>query len=196
MKSDVFKSAKFHMSVDSPQKLAESMAEVAFVGRSNVGKSSLLNALCGQKALANVSKIPGRTRTINVFAVKSGKWIVDLPGYGFAAVSKDEKHSWQSMLEHYLSSRESLKAVIVLVDAYVGATKLDHQMTQWLNSIDVPYMVVANKADRVSQAQHELLQKSLSLELKVIPDALLLASAKTGAGIGDLQDAVFELLEL
>ncbi|MFH0807264.1 MAG: ribosome biogenesis GTP-binding protein YihA/YsxC [Elusimicrobiota bacterium] len=195
-KNDIFNAAKFVMSVNAQQKLGESQAEVAFVGRSNVGKSSLLNALCNQRSLANVSKTPGRTRSINVFSVKPGKWIIDLPGYGFAAVSKDEKNNWQSMLQHYLSGRPALKAIFVLVDAYVGVTKLDRQMIEWLNEMDLPYIVVANKTDRVAPDKNDDQRQALALDLLVVPEAVIWASAKTGAGIADLQDIVFDLLEL
>ena len=128
MNKSVFNAAQFHVCVDSAHKLEDAQAEVAFVGRSNVGKSSLINALCGRRLLAKISKTPGKTRTINVFSIRNGKWIVDLPGYGFAAVSIKEKDKWKHMIECYLSGRPSLKAIFVLVDAYVGATALDRQM--------------------------------------------------------------------
>ncbi|MCX5703432.1 MAG: ribosome biogenesis GTP-binding protein YihA/YsxC, partial [Candidatus Omnitrophica bacterium] len=117
MNKSVFNNAQFHACVDSAHKLEDAQAEVAFVGRSNVGKSSLVNALCGRRLLAKISKTPGKTRTINVFSICYGKWIVDLPGYGFAAVPKKEKDSWKHMIEYYFSTRPSLKAIFVLIDA-------------------------------------------------------------------------------
>jgi len=193
---NVFKKTKFYISVDSPQKLGDARAEIAFVGRSNVGKSSLLNALCGQSGLAKVSKTPGKTRAINVFSVEHGKWIVDLPGYGFAAVSRDEQMKWQHMIEYYLTGRPSLEAVFVLVDAFVGVTKLDHQMLQWLSSVDVPYRVVANKVDRLPKPELISRHAAMARELEIAPEYLLWASAKKGTGIGELQADAAELLGL
>ena len=120
MGKNIYSTVQFLKSVDAPQKLDDSQAEVAFVGRSNVGKSSLLNAICGNRKIARFSKTPGRTRSINIFSVINDKWIVDLPGYGFAAsVSKKERNGWQRMIELYLSGRPMLKAVFVLVDFFI-----------------------------------------------------------------------------
>ncbi len=132
------KDTHFLTSSASVKQLGAAHAEVAFVGRSNVGKSSLLNALCFQKGLAKTSKTPGRTRLINVFLTGTDRWIVDLPGYGFATGPARERETWQAMVEGYLTGRKSLRMVFVLVDAEVGPTKLDHQMLDWLRSVDLP----------------------------------------------------------
>ena len=109
MNKKVFNTAQFHASVDSADKLDAARAEVVFVGRSNVGKSSLVNALCGRPSLAKISKTPGKTRTINVFSIRDGKWIVDLPGYGFAAVPIKERNSWKRMIGHFFPAGRRLK---------------------------------------------------------------------------------------
>ncbi len=193
---NTFKEVKFFMSVDSPQKLGDANSEVAFVGRSNVGKSSLLNALCGRNGLAKVSKTPGKTRAINVFSVTHGKWIIDLPGYGFAAVARDAQDKWQHMIEYYISGRDSLEAVFVLIDANVGVTKLDRQMILWLSSIGMPYRIVANKIDRIAQPKLEEQRRALAQELEVVPEYIIWVSAKKGIGINELQSAVSDILGL
>jgi GTP-binding protein len=124
---------KFLLSETDPKRLGACAAEVAFVGRSNVGKSTLLNAVC-RKDLAKVSSTPGRTRTINVFLAGKDKWLVDLPGYGFALGPEAERAAWGAMIEGYLSGRASLKMIFVLIDAKVGPTKLDLQMVKWVTA--------------------------------------------------------------
>ena len=165
MSKSVFDTVQFHACVDSAHKLDHAQAEVAFVGRSNVGKSSLVNELCGRRLLAKVSKTPGKTRTINVFSVRYGKWLVDLPGYGFAAVSIKERNNWKHMIEQYISSRPSLKAIFVLVDGYVGATALDRQMLAWLKSKGMSYRIIVNKIDRITQVGLVEQRQSLALDL-------------------------------
>ena len=129
--------------------LPDTPAEVAFVGRSNVGKSSLINALANHKQLARVSNTPGRTQLINLFTLPGGGAIVDLPGYGYAAVPGRIKQGWQKMIEGYLLKRESLVNVFVLVDGEIGPTKLDVQMLTWLRENGVPHTVVATKNEKV-----------------------------------------------
>jgi len=196
MNKSFFNNAQFHVCVDSAHKLDDAQAEVAFVGRSNVGKSSLVNALCGRRLLAKISKTPGKTRTINVFSIRDGKWIVDLPGYGFAAVSTKEKNSWKHMIEFYLSSRLSLKAIFVLIDAHVGVTALDRQMLAWLKSVGIPYRVIVNKIDRITQARFIEQRQSLALNLEVMPENIFWVSAKKGTGIKELHTIVSSFLAL
>ena len=196
MNKSVFNTAQFHVCVDSAHKLDDAQAEVAFVGRSNVGKSSLVNALCGRRLLAKISKTPGKTRTINVFSIRYGKWIVDLPGYGFAAVPIKEKNSWKHMIEFYLSSRLSLKVIFVLVDAHVGATALDRQMLAWLKSVGMSYRIIVNKIDRIAQARLIEQRQSLALDLEIMPESVLWVSAKKGTGIAELRAIISGFLAL
>jgi GTP-binding protein len=196
MNKNVFKNVQFHACVDSADKLDDARAEVAFVGRSNVGKSSLVNALCGRRMLAKISKTPGKTRTINVFSVCDGKWMVDLPGYGFAAVPITVRNSWKRMIEDFLSSRPSLKAIFVLVDAKVGATVLDRQMVAWLKSTGMSYCIIVNKIDRITQVKLAEQRQSLALALEAIPESILWVSAKKGTGINELQAVISGFLAL
>src|SRR5204862_898261 len=119
---------QYLLSETHPDALKPATSEVAFVGRSNVGKSSLLNALCEHKGLADVSKMPGRTRMINVYAAAHLRWLIDLPGYGFALGSDELRKRWAAMIEQYLTCRRSLQAVILMFDSWVGPRPMDHQM--------------------------------------------------------------------
>ena len=130
---------------------AENMAEIAFAGRSNVGKSSLLNLLTGRKKLARVSGAPGKTRTINFYEIDGDFRIVDLPGYGYAKVSKSISEDWGPMMEKYLSERPNLLKVVQLVDIRHEPTKLDIQMYDYLRHYSLDGVVVATKADKVSR---------------------------------------------
>lgn len=130
---------------------AENMAEIAFAGRSNVGKSSLLNLLTGRKKLARVSGAPGKTRTINFYEIDGDFRIVDLPGYGYAKVSKSISEDWGPMMEKYLSERPNLLKVVQLVDIRHEPTKLDIQMYDYLRHYGLDGVVVATKADKVSR---------------------------------------------
>jgi GTP-binding protein len=167
---------------------APSVPEIAFLGRSNVGKSSLLNALVGAGA-AKVSSTPGRTRAINFFLIldpnqKQRKVFADLPGYGYAKISKSISATWPRFIEPYLAGREPLALCICLVDANVPARPNDRQLFDWLRSVGRPFLVVATKADRLSgnERTRNLAALKRDLELKEI----LPVSARTRYGIGEL----------
>jgi GTP-binding protein len=167
---------------------APTVPEVAFLGRSNVGKSSLLNALVGDKA-AKVSSTPGRTRAINFFLVSDDKQrpqvaLADLPGYGYAKISKSISAEWPKFIEPYLAERPTLSLCICLVDSNIPPQESDHLLVEWLRSADRAFAVVATKVDRLSgnARTRNLLALKKSLEL----DEILPVSAKTRAGINDL----------
>ena len=188
--------ARFVTSASTVKSLGVCHAEVAFVGRSNVGKSSLLNALCFQKGLAKTSKTPGRTRLINVFVTGPDRWIVDLPGYGFATGPAKERETWQGMVESYLTGRKSLRMVFVLVDAQVGPTPLDTQMVDWLSSENLPYRIVATKCDQVKPSRQLAQRRDVAEILHLLPGDIAWVSAEKGTGIPDLRMEVAGILDL
>jgi GTP-binding protein len=190
------KDVRFLTSAADPKVLGRCHAEVAFVGRSNVGKSSLLNALCLQRGLAKTSKTPGRTRLINVFLTGADRWIVGLPGYGFATGPAKERAGWQGMIEGYLSSRASLRMVYVLVDAEVGPTKLDLQMVDWLGSTGLPCRIVATKADQVKPSRQAAQRRDVAAALHLLPGDVAWVSSEKGTGIPDLRMEVAGILDL
>ncbi len=177
---------------DCPQ---EPIPEVAFVGRSNVGKSSLLNSLVHRKKIAKVSATPGKTRLINFFKINHRFYFVDLPGYGFARISKAEQIKWKTMIETYLIHRPRLKGVIHLVDARVGLTSKDVAMKQWLEGHSKSFVVVATKMDRVPRGKRRgcLQEMADSLSLPVDSD-IVPVSSKTGEGLPGLWKAIQQML--
>ncbi len=176
--------------------LPNSPAEVAVVGRSNVGKSSLINALANHKQLARVSKTPGRTQLINLFSMPNGSTLVDLPGYGYAAVPGRVKQGWQKMIEGYLLDREELVNVFVLVDGEIGPTKLDVQMLTWLRASEIPHTVVATKHDKVKSAKRATRKKELAAGCMLEPGDIVWVSASKGVGIEQLRSLVYSHLTL
>lgn len=140
--------------------------EIALAGRSNVGKSSLINTLVNRKALARTSGTPGKTRTINFYNINDSIYFVDLPGYGYAKVSKEEKVKWAKMIEEYLHYREELKLVIMLIDIRHEPTKDDVMMFEWMKASGRRMVVVATKADKLTRNQ---LNKSIAVIKKTLP---------------------------
>ena len=172
--------------------------EVAFAGRSNAGKSSALNVLTEQKSLARSSKAPGRTREINFFAVRDGIRLVDLPGYGYAKVSKSMKGQWQRNIARYLETRQSLCGVVLLMDVRHPLKEFDQQVLSWCYSAELQTHVLLTKADKLKRgpAQAALLQTRKALE-KLHPEASIqLFSAHTRAGHEELQQVLNHWLGL
>lgn len=148
----IIKKSDFYITaVSSAQYPKDNKPEIAFVGRSNVGKSTIINTLTNRKALARVSGVPGKTRVINFFTINDEFYFVDLPGYGFAKVSKQEKQKWGQMIEKYLTSRKQLRLIILLVDIRRIPTEDDKMMCNWVKHYGVNFLVVCTKADKVSK---------------------------------------------
>ncbi len=181
--------AQFLLSALSPAQFPASGApEIAFLGRSNVGKSSLLNALVGARS-AKVSSTPGRTRAINFFALldrsERRKLIfADLPGYGYAKVSKSISATWPVFIEPYLAERATLALCVCLIDSNVPARPNDRQLLDWLRSVDRKFVVVATKADRLSGNERTRILSALKSALEL--EEILPVSAKTGQGVSEL----------
>ena len=173
----------------------ENLKEIAFAGRSNVGKSSLLNLLTGRKKLARVSGSPGKTRTINFYLINDAFRIVDLPGYGYAKVSKSISQDWGAMMEKYLQGRENLIKVIQLVDIRHQPSKQDVEMYDYLRYYGLDGIVVATKADKVSRnqipKQIKQIRQTLGLEKE---DIVIPVSALKRTGYEELLDVIEELL--
>jgi GTP-binding protein len=167
------------------QFLPEAGPEIALVGRSNVGKSSLLNALCGHAALARVSKTPGRTRAIHFFKTDVGLTLVDFPGYGFAKGPSRDRDAWKALIEAYLTRRRVLKAVVVLVDSRHEPSAEDRGIFDWLNSGKKNALCVATKADKLSGNDKPKQLAMLKTELKLNHDPIAFSSI-TGAGREEL----------
>jgi GTP-binding protein len=176
--------------------LPDSPGEVAFVGRSNVGKSSLINALANRRQLARVSNTPGRTQLINLFELPNRATVVDLPGYGYAAVPGRERAGWQAMIEGYLLEREPLELVFVLVDGEIGPTKLDLQMLAWLQGNGVPYQIVATKLDKVKPSKLAGRRQQLARACLLDEGDVMWVSATKGTGIDRLQAHVNNILTI
>lgn len=150
----IFKHAEFYTTVKSADKILKPVyPEVAFLGRSNVGKSSLINALLGKKNLALTSSSPGKTRGINYFLVDQKYFFVDLPGYGFAKIPKSERLKWQKLIETYLLESKLLKLLCVLIDSRRELMESDAQMIDWLQYHEKPFIIVLTKTDKLSKNQ-------------------------------------------
>ena len=182
----------FVLSADGIDKLPDSPAEVAVVGRSNVGKSSLINAVGNRKALAKVSKTPGRTQLLNCFELDGagGATLVDCPGYGYAAVPAKMRASWQRMIETYLLEREQLTMIIVLVDGEIGPTTLDLQLLEWLRANTLPHTIVATKHDKVRSTHRDKRKREVAAACNLDPSDVVWVSATKNTGIDRLRDLV------
>jgi GTP-binding protein len=174
-------SAEFVKSAFKPSHYTtDGLPEVSFLGRSNVGKSSLINSLLQRKGLARTSNTPGRTQSINFFLINESFYFVDLPGYGFAKVSKKMREDWGKMAEEYLASRPQLKLSIQLVDSRHKPTALDIQLNEWLVFHSKHHLIAATKADKLSKNQ---LQRSLKEIGLILPGSEIVAySSETGTG--------------
>ena len=168
--------------------------EIAFAGRSNVGKSSLLNALVRRKAFARVSRTPGRTREINFFAVNNAFVFADLPGYGYARISKARQAEWRPLIEGFLRASAQLKGIVQLLDIRHEPTEDDRQMLDLLAEIGLPTVVAVTKTDKLSRPQAAARVKEIARELALDEEQVIPFSAVTGAGRDELAEAVVALL--
>ena len=167
------------------------LPQIAVVGRSNVGKSTMINTLCGQKNLAKTSGTPGKTRLINVFLLNDAFHLIDLPGYGYAKVSKQEILRWGDMMQQYFAQADTLRAVIHLTDIRHDPTQDDQDMAQFLRDSSIPFISVVTKADKISRAQRQARLFATGMKLAVQPFDLIAFSSVTGEG----RDKLLEQLE-
>jgi GTP-binding protein len=170
------------------------LPEIAFAGRSNVGKSSLLNRLMRRKSFARVSNTPGRTREIHFFNVNHTFVLADLPGYGYARISKARKAEWRPLIEGYLSESAALRGVVLLLDIRRVPTDDDRVMLDFLADLGVPTILAATKVDKVRSVDVEARVEMLALEIGTAPDQIVPFSATTGRGRDELAAALMALL--
>ena len=188
-----FNNVRFERSFGTSAQLPPSTApEVAFAGRSNVGKSSLLNKLFNHKGLAKVSQTPGKTATINFFD-GDGVRFVDLPGYGYAKVSKSEKERWSELIEGYFNQDRAFALVVSLIDIRHAASDLDVNMVNFLREADLPFVVVLTKADKLSRQQQNKQKAALKRQLELGADTpLVVTSSAKGDGMDELRSIIKE----
>jgi len=187
----IVKTAEFITSAVKPQHYpAPEYPEIAFAGRSNVGKSSLINKLVNRKRLVKTSNTPGRTQLLNFFCINDRLLFVDLPGYGYARVPVAIKKQWGTMVETYLASRETLKGVFVIVDIRRVPGPEESDLLRWLEHLNRPHRIVVTKVDKLSRNKQVRPLRTIAETLACPRDALLLFSAKTGQGLEALWRAI------
>lgn len=193
----LIKSAKYKTSaVNKSGIIQDEVPEISFVGRSNVGKSSLINNLVGIKNLAKTSSTPGLTKMVNYFDVNKGEFrFVDLPGYGFAKVGKGQKNIWSSLMSDYLSLTQNLRLVFVLVDSRHEPSELDKMMIDYLMQNQIPFSVIATKADKLSKAQLDKTLKLISSTLSIRREMIMVHSSKNSTGKDQILNYIENILE-
>ena len=192
----IIKSAEFKGAFVDWHNLPETdLPEIAMAGRSNVGKSSLINKILNRRNLAKSSSTPGKTRTINFYLINQSFHLVDLPGYGYAKVSKAEQQKWGQIIENYLKNRKQLRGVIHLLDIRHEPTENDLLMKEWLSHYDIPILIVATKADKISRGARQKHLQVISRKLDLDPGLKpLVFSAQTGEGTAEIHKAIEEII--
>ena len=182
---------KFLLSVHSLKQLPEpDLPEIAFAGRSNVGKSSLINTLVGRKGMVKVSGRPGKTQGLNFFDVAGSVYFVDLPGYGYAKVAKGMQDGWQKLITSYLEKRTTLRCVVVIMDIRHGAKVQDEQLITWLKQNNIPFLPVYTKADKLSGNARNKNAAALDAGHTIQPSQRIIFSSKNGMGKDELERAL------
>ena len=172
------------------------LPEIAFAGRSNVGKSSLLNTLVGRKKIARVSKTPGRTREINFFRVNGTFVLVDLPGYGYAKISKERKADWKPLIQSYLKLTPQLRGIVLLLDIRRDPSDDDRAMLDFLSEVEIPTIVAVTKSDKLTRSAIDATVSALAKSLGLSEDQVIPFSSRTGAGRTELAEAMMSLVAL
>jgi GTP-binding protein len=191
------KSAEFITSATRPSQYPSTgLPEIAFAGRSNVGKSSLINALVNRKHLVKTSSTPGRTQLINFFTINDAMTFVDLPGYGYARVPESVRKKWGPMIETYLSGRERLKAVVVIMDIRRTPRTEERDLLNWLNYYNIASILVITKTDKLSKTKQLKQINTITQTLAVAKEDVILFSAKTRRGRDNVWEAILSLIKI
>ena len=182
------RSVEFLTSVVHPEQLPRNgLSEIAFSGRSNVGKSSLINTLVNRKGLAKTSKTPGKTRQLNYYTVNNRFYLVDLPGYGYAKAPYQERRTWAKLVEPYLEARETLRGIVQLLDCRHNPTALDRRMLEWLQYHQKPFLIALTKSDKLSKSRlQERVEQAFSLFSAAEDVCVVPFSTKTNAGRSEI----------
>ena len=190
-----FINAKFIKSASKKDEfIVDELAQIAIVGRSNVGKSSLINLLTNNSKMAKTSSTPGRTRLVNYFNINNKFYLVDLPGYGYHKASKSIANAWDSVMNDYFSDNEALKLVFVLLDSRVGATDLDKQMLDYLAEHEIPAIIIMTKADKISRSEIGINMSKISKEIRFNKDLIVATSALKKQGVERIENLIDEYL--
>jgi GTP-binding protein len=169
--------------------------QVAVAGRSNCGKSSLINALVGRKKLARVSQVPGKTREINFYLINGEFFLTDLPGYGFARAPEEAREQWRRLIEGFLTDNQELTGIIVLIDARRGLQPQDEQLLAWLAELEIPALFALTKIDKLNRSGRKRAEDKLRTDLDLPPDQVIATSAHSGEGVDMLRDSLFALVD-
>jgi len=199
--ANYYRRAKFLISASQPSQFPEGeVLEVAFAGRSNAGKSSAINTLCDQKALARISKTPGRTQLINFFSLDEQRCLVDLPGYGYAKVPEKMRREWQQLMETYLGQREQLRGLVVIMDIRHPLKDYDMKMLEWCDYMDIPVHVLLTKSDKLKRgpASSQVLKVKKEIKSAGYDVSVQMFSSLNKSGLNELLKVLndwFDVLE-
>nr|WP_320012853.1 ribosome biogenesis GTP-binding protein YihA/YsxC [uncultured Desulfobulbus sp.] len=190
-----FNKVEFLLSAHAIGQLPEPIyPDIAFAGRSNVGKSSLINKLISRTNLVKTSSKPGKTQSLNYFLVDEAMYLVDLPGYGFAQVSQKTRQSWQELISRYVETRETLRCVVVIIDLRHELKQLDRDLIDWLRYLEVPFLPIYTKADKLSKNDQFKNAAALDAGLTLRAKDRIVFSSKTGLGVGELRCRVADIV--
>jgi GTP-binding protein len=189
------KTAEFVTSAIKPSQYPESLPQIAFCGRSNVGKSSMINCILNRKKLVKTSSTPGKTRLINFFRINESYYFVDLPGYGYAKVSKKERAKWRPMIETYFKSKQDVLGAVILLDIRHDPRQEELELFSWFEQHHIPYLIVLTKADKLSKTKQINQHKKIAQHLSLPKDGIIRFSAKTRQGKEEIWSAFMEIFE-
>ena len=177
------------------QSAPDTLPQVAVAGRSNCGKSSLINALVGRKKLARVSQVPGKTREINFYRINDRFFLTDLPGYGFARAPEGAREQWQRLIEDFLTDNAQLAGILVLIDSRRGLLDQDEQLLSWLADLQIPALFALTKIDKLNRSGRKRAESDLRQALDLPADQVIATSAHSGEGVNALRESLFALVD-